>query len=103
MALRHFKRGSGCFACAVCGRKTRVTTQDSYTLCAECWELAGIENSILYGCGTPEEYAEEVAELIAAAVKKGSNEAELRSAFEVCFEGPKPYPWAALRAALNRG
>lgn len=43
-----FKKGSGCFPCEVCTRSTRDTGGDNaqVRLCAECYEVAGIENQI---------------------------------------------------------
>lgn len=43
-----FQRGSGVFACGCCARRTRDTGGDNtgVELCAECYELAGIENQI---------------------------------------------------------
>ena len=42
----HFQRGSGVFDCAVCGRRTRISTQGVDHLCPECYDLAGEENSL---------------------------------------------------------
>jgi hypothetical protein len=54
---RHFQRGSGCFTCDVCGRKTRMTTQAICSkLCGDCYELAGIYNVFQDG-GDVTEYA----------------------------------------------
>jgi hypothetical protein len=41
-----FKRGSGCFICADCGKRTRATKRDGADsrLCADCFEFAGREN-----------------------------------------------------------
>lgn len=42
-----FKRGSGCFNCAVCGRQTRDTGDNGdLQLCPEDYEIAGIENQL---------------------------------------------------------
>lgn len=44
-----FERGSGCYTCRSCGRKTRSTGRgdnELIQLCEECYELAGIENMI---------------------------------------------------------
>jgi len=43
-----FQIGSGCFTCQACKRRTRDTGGDNQDvgLCAECYDLAGIENTI---------------------------------------------------------
>jgi hypothetical protein len=44
-----FKRGSGCFTCSDCGRRTRATDHGDNAhceLCPDCYEVAGILNSI---------------------------------------------------------
>ena len=42
-----FQRGSGVFKCDCCARNTRNTGQPHGSrLCAECYELAGWENSL---------------------------------------------------------
>lgn len=47
MAHRHFKVGSGVFTCAVCKRKTRMTTQNlDGEYCGPCEELFGIQNAL---------------------------------------------------------
>ena len=43
-----FQKGSGCFTCVSCGKRTRATgTRDHEfcKLCLVCFENAGIENS----------------------------------------------------------
>jgi len=57
----HFARGSGLFTCRVCKRSTRATgnnDNEHVTLCVQCYELAGIENSFLDGCGEERDIAE---------------------------------------------
>jgi len=46
MPKRYFQRGSGVFTCQCCGRRTRITTQDVDHICAECYDLAGLENTL---------------------------------------------------------
>lgn len=44
-----FQRGSGCYTCAVCRRRTRSTGRgdnEHVGLCEECYEVAGLENEI---------------------------------------------------------
>lgn len=45
-----FTRGTGCYTCRACGRKTRDTGRgdnEGVRLCAECYDLAGIENALM--------------------------------------------------------
>ena len=47
-----FQRGSGCYVCVSCGKKTRSTGRgdNEYVgLCAKCYDEAGIENEHLDG------------------------------------------------------
>lgn len=44
-----FAKGSGAYECRCCSRKTRSTGRgdnENCGLCAECYDLAGIENEI---------------------------------------------------------
>lgn len=72
-----FKRGSGCFTCHSCGRSTRDTGGDntSLKLCAECYEIGGIENQIsdksFYDGQTEASCLAEIEKLKAAIVAKG--------------------------------
>lgn len=43
----HFARGSGCYTCRCCGKRTRSTGRgdnEHQLVCAACYDLAGIEN-----------------------------------------------------------
>lgn len=44
-----FARGTGCFTCESCGRRTRqtpVTAGSDWPVCEDCFELAGYQNGI---------------------------------------------------------
>lgn len=42
-----FQRGSGCFKCLACGRRTRSTGDNGdVQLCPECYEECQMENQI---------------------------------------------------------
>jgi hypothetical protein len=43
---RHFVRGSSTFNCEICGRLTRLTSQATDHLCAECEDICGQDNSV---------------------------------------------------------
>lgn len=84
MAKRHFERGGrGVFTCYCCGRSTRQTTQGGDSeLCAECWELAGCENSLLDGVQTLAEIKSLRDSLVADAVSKGGSAEKIRATFK---------------------
>lgn len=45
-----FEKGSGCYNCRVCSRKTRSTGRgdnEIINLCEECFEIGGLENEIM--------------------------------------------------------
>lgn len=47
-----FQKGSGCYKCKCCGRKTRATgnnDNEHVGLCLECYEMGGIDNMISDG------------------------------------------------------
>jgi hypothetical protein len=82
----HFRHGT--FICGVCDRRTRHTgDNDSGELCAECWELAGCDNTHNDSATVPTEKEMAYYEsLVAAAVKKGSNADKMRNAFEYIWK-----------------
>jgi hypothetical protein len=70
------------FACAVCGRSTRDVGH-GIDCCAECSEIAGIDNMVNDNGYEPgsKEYADALAECesyLAAAVKKGGDGAKIK-------------------------
>ena len=72
-----FARGSAVYTCRCCGRNTRSTGRgdnEHAKLCAECYDLAGEENSL---SDTGDFYASkaEVLRLIEAVTAKGGNAA----------------------------
>jgi hypothetical protein len=87
MAVRNFKRGGpGVFNCSTCGRGTRETTQAiGSRLCAQCFELAGLENALMDGCFTDADVPE-VKSLHATIIAKGGNAASVQSNFAELLE-----------------
>ena len=73
------------FTCKTCGRSTRLAGQGNPEMCAECWELAGLENSVLDGAAI-EEIAPERDYWITKAVKMGSDAEKIRNSFNDLFE-----------------
>lgn len=68
-----FQKGSGCYKCTSCKRLTRDdgTGDSAYTfVCAQCYELGGIENAIQDGEGTEQDH-ERAKELTAEIIKLG--------------------------------
>lgn len=53
-----FQRGSGCYTCLICGKRTRETGggESGCNLCVRCMEVSGHENSVADGVMTPEEF-----------------------------------------------
>ena len=58
-----FKKGSGCYECVICGKKTRAGVGDDSSAllgqCASCYEEAGAENAIMDGTMTVEAFVKE--------------------------------------------
>jgi hypothetical protein len=55
-----FVKGSGCYICVTCKKKTRSTgngDNEHCRLCERCYEIAGDENAVADGIMTPEEFA----------------------------------------------
>lgn len=85
----HFGRGQQpTFSCAVCRRRTRQTIQPQGSdLCAECWELAGLDNSVNDGGDILEDVAAERDRLVAIAVSRGGDHPRIVAAFDFLFPG----------------
>lgn len=76
MVANRFQRGSGCYNCGSCGRKTRGTGRGDNELtgmCVECYEIGGIENQIADNSTDPDvpKWRAEIAALEAECRKKG--------------------------------
>ena len=64
-----FVRGSGLYKCECCGRNTRSTGRgdnENVKLCAECYDLQGLENARQDGCFETE--YESTARMIYASI-----------------------------------
>jgi hypothetical protein len=82
-----FARGTPTFKCDICQRLTRNAGQPTdSTICFECWELAGWDNSVNDGAPL-EEAAAARDELLDKAVKLGGNEARMIAEFTYLFPG----------------
>lgn len=72
-----FKVGSGVYKCRCCGINTRETGsgESETTLCADCYELCGMDNFCNDNGQTPEQagYVAEVARCVANIERKGGN------------------------------
>lgn len=83
-----FRRDSGVYKCATCGRMTRQTGVQSIgsESCPQCYELAGLDN-LLNDC--PEEGVaanyREAERLLAEIVAKGGNAERVRAQHEYAF------------------
>jgi hypothetical protein len=85
MNNRHFRYGRSTFTCLSCGRRTRDAGQGWVECCFECYELAGLDNSVNDGAAALAEVILERDRLLAKAVKQGSNEARIRNQFSYLF------------------
>ena len=73
-----FQRGSGCYECQSCGRKTRATgnnDNEHVRMCVQCYDIGEIENLIADGMYEDEtelkELEQQIKDLEAEIVKKG--------------------------------
>jgi len=58
-----FTKGSGCYTCLNCGRKTRATgnnDNEHVKMCEQCYEIGGIENLIIDGNYNGDEHLKEL-------------------------------------------
>jgi hypothetical protein len=80
-----FHRGSSTFPCNVCGRLTRDTGVQSAgnKICPQCYELAGIENSISDGHETLESQKSNIESYVKEIEGKGGNVAEWKETFKL--------------------
>lgn len=77
-AASRFAKGSGVYECGCCGRATRATGRgdnEHAGLCAECYDLAGEENS-LSDSGKFYDSPANVLAMIKAVEDKGGNASE---------------------------
>jgi hypothetical protein len=81
-----FQRGSGVFKCDGCGRMTRHTGVQSTgsQSCPQCYELAGLQNSLWDG-EPIKSLAEERDRLLDAAVKAGGSAEQIKADFSDLF------------------
>lgn len=93
MRNRFRNMGNGSvFNCAVCGRRTRENDTGGTGLCYECYEIAGLDNTVndnAYGPGTEDYKAarEECDRLLAIAVKRGGDGARIKALNEYIWPG----------------
>jgi hypothetical protein len=69
-----FRPGETTYVCDCCGRRTRYTGVQAVSsrTCPQCWDLAGLENSVMDGTD-PVEVTEERDRLVAEAVARGGD------------------------------
>jgi hypothetical protein len=54
-----FQKGSGCYVCTVCGKKTRSSGRgdnEHNRQCERCYDMAGDENAVMDGNMTREQF-----------------------------------------------
>jgi hypothetical protein len=72
----HFAKGTGVYQCQCCTRSTRSTGRgdnENVELCAECYDLAGFENSLQDGEQLKAGDRAEIDRLIASVKEKGGD------------------------------
>lgn len=81
MANKTFQRGTGCYTCEICKKKTRDTGYgEAYSgLCRCCWEKAGDENTI-------SDHAEKVENIVG---------------FLISYKGDEPDGWCCTEKDLR--
>jgi len=85
---RRFQRGSATYKCSICGRQTRETgAGESHSRqCADCYELAAIENSLLDGADYAD-FREEIERRLASIRTHGGNTTDFDKVFAEIWEG----------------
>lgn len=87
---RHFRQGGrGVYTCQICERRTRETTLQGHDICADCFEMAGLENAKLDGCFTDADIPER-DRLLSVIVKKGGNLVKVVEEFRELFDDARP-------------
>lgn len=93
----HFKKGSGVYECRCCGRRTRDSHgEGDITLCAQCYELAGLENMMNDGYDA-DDYTNDARVYFAELTAKGV--ADVRSVFPELYDAV--YPAAPVAPAAD--
>ena len=58
-----FEVGSGCYICHICKKRTRSTGRgdnENLGMCADCYDICGLENSLSDGVISQEEFDAQV-------------------------------------------
>lgn len=77
-----FRAGRGVFTCSICKRRTRDSGQAlSADCCFECYELAGLQNTVYDGVATASELAPERDRFTAIISARGGDLARVRREF----------------------
>jgi hypothetical protein len=89
---QHFQRnGGGVFRCEVCDRSTRRVDQGHDSrLCPQCWDLAGLDNTVNDNGPTEPSLGDWTTyrdALLADAVAKGGNAEQIKKEFTYLWGG----------------
>jgi len=78
-----FTQGGATYVCSQCRRRTRYTGAQSLgsTLCAQCWDLAGLENEVSDGFYSSNEARRRAEVLIAEVELRGGSANSWRTTF----------------------
>lgn len=82
MAQNRFRPGRSVFRCAICGRSCREAGQSTDSeCCAECYELAGIQNGLWDGVYGPGEMRAERDRYFKRCVARGGDADRIKAQF----------------------
>lgn len=103
----HFAKGKPIFKCVICKRNTRQAGQDVTHLCAQCYEIAGIDNAINDNGGRPgmpefEDQRPRLNALLKRIGQLGGNVQAVKDANSYAFPPPPlPLDLEQVRQALS--
>lgn len=102
MANKSFRRGQSTYTCRCCGRVTRDTNSEgSIELCAQCYELAGLENE-LSDYGVHESLTQSATMYFEQLIAKGITRDKLASAFGELYATCYPAVPAAAKTSTTK-
>lgn len=90
-ARSRFRPGETTYICGICGRRCRAVDQAvGSRLCQQCWDLAGLENSLNDGVMSLGIAQTEAKALLAIIVERGGNAAHVQREFPEILPSTAP-------------
>lgn len=90
MANKSFRKGQSTYTCRCCGRVTRDTNSEgSIELCAQCYELAGLENE-LSDYGMSDDLTQTARSYFEQLIEKGITREKLAATFGDLYAATYP-------------